>query len=159
MGLAQQLVEVTDGQGLHDQLRGGLGLAHLGGAQLDVGAGGGAEDVDPGQDAHAGDGAGDEEHGDGAAQDLAQALHVHHAAHGGGDGHEHQGHHDGEQQVQEDVADGLELLTEGGRDDTDDGTDGDTAEEQDRHLVLLPEGFFLHSDVSFSVFSLFYGFI
>ena len=95
MGLAQQLVEITDGQRFHDQLRGGLGLPHLSGAQLDIGAGGGAEDVDPGQNAHARDGAGDQKDGDGTAQDLAQALHVHHAAHGGGDGHEHQGHHDG----------------------------------------------------------------
>src|SRR5699024_9740867 len=108
VGLIPQVREVGHGQGADDQLGGGLGLAHLGAGHLDGGAGGGAEQVDPDQDTGGCDQAGEDEGADGAAQNAAQTLHVGHAAHGGGDGNKHQGHHDGEQQVQENIAHGFD---------------------------------------------------
>ena len=106
--LPPQLREVADRQGAHNHLGGGLGLPHLGGGQLDIGSGGGAEQVHPHQHTGGGHRSRAQEHGHGAAQDLPQAVHVGHAAHGTGNGHKDQGHHDGEQQIQKDVADGLQ---------------------------------------------------
>ncbi len=156
MGFAPQLREVADRQGTHNHLGGGLGFTHLRGGQLDVGSGGGTEQVHPNQDAGGGKGPRAQEDGHGAAQNLPQAVHVGHGAHGAGDGHKDQGHHNGEQQVQKDVADGLQGLAQAGGDHADERAGGDSAKKEDGGLILLPEGLLSslrsHDNISISRF-------
>ena len=141
IGLVPQIREIGHGQGADDQLGGGLGLAHLAGGHCDGGAGRGAEQVDPDQDAGGGDQAGEDECADGAGQDAAQPLHVGHAAHRGGNGYKHQRDHDGEQQVEEDIAHRLDGSAHAGGECANERAYDNAAQNQDQVAVLLPEGF------------------
>ena len=107
IGLGPQLRKIRYGQGGYDQLSSAFRLAHLGTGHLNGSACGRAENVHPNQHADRGNGPGKDESADGAAQNPAQPLHVGHAAYSGSNGHKHQRNHNGKQQIQEDIANGL----------------------------------------------------
>ena len=138
----------------HNHLGGGLGFAHLGSGQLDAGSGGGAEQVYPNQNAGGGNGSRAQEGGHRAAQNLAQAAHIGHVAHRTGDGYKHQRNHNRKEQVQENISHRFEGLAHGGGDDTNQGTGGDTAQEKNGGLILLPKRFLSglrsHDNISIS---------
>ena len=86
---------------------------------------------------------------------LEQDVYKRQAAHCGGDGHKHQRNHNGEQQIQEDIADGLDGGTHRGRESADQGADGDAAQNQNQASVLLPEALLLNGCHVLSPFPLF----
>lgn len=139
VGLAPQLREITDRQRTHNHLRGGLGLAHLGGGQLDVGSGGGAEQVQPDEDTGGGYGSCTQENRHGAAQNLSQTVHIGHRTHSAGNGHKDKRHDYGEEQVQKNVSDGLQRLPQVRGNHADKRANGDAAKEKNGGLILLPK--------------------
>ena len=136
---AEQAYKVIHGQGLDEHLPGRQGFAHFPGRELHGGVGSRRPDIDHHQYQGGGKHAGDDEGEYQAAQDLAKTFQVQHTPHGGSNGYKDHGHHNGEHQVDENIPQGFQDRCLFPEDNPDDGSQDDTAQEDQRKPVAFPQ--------------------